>query len=310
MIHGKTCYNCGGNLKYDKEKKILICPFCGKTQGLDDSGEPATLKGARKAMKDGLFLKARNMLTELKNKNKRMGIADIEEDAEITLLLMLCGYQSASFAEYLQKNQKSPSAMNNVLNRHEFNYLLKALPEDKRQYITDILEFCMTAIEVCNENAKIAGNQEKLKSNARRMNYAGTRRRTSVFAQMDKEEKARDDRRKMLWEARNPDIVEENDYILSEDTAYRIFTLLTSDDSKEYHNRIRKRNAYLEERDKTRAFYRDVEIQGKAQQEMNVMNHTKEYLEKKIAGIREDLGKAQEQMDRLLENIRKYEQDL
>ena len=306
MIHGKTCYNCGGNLRYDKEKRILICPFCGKTQGLDDSGEPATLEGARKAMKEGLFLKARNMLTELKDMNKKVGI---EEDAKITLLLMLCGYQSASFAEYLQKNQKSPSAMNNVLNRQEFNRLLKTLPEDERQYITNILEFCMTAIEVCNENAKIAGNQEKLKSNARRMKYAGSRKRTSVFAQMDKEEKERDDRRKILWEARNPDIVDEQDYCLSEDTAYRIFTLLTSDDSNEYHNRIRKRNAYLEEREKTRAFYRDIEIQGNAQQELNVMNHTKEYLEKKIAGIRDDLEKAQAQKDNLLEKIRKYEEE-
>ena len=250
MIHAKTCYNCGGNLKFDRDKKILVCPFCGKTQSLNDSGEPATLEGAIRAMKAEQYLKARNMLTEL-SRNEGSD-PDCPHDPKIILLLMLCGYRATSLADVLSENRKNASALQNLMKRSEWATLAENLPEDRKDLITDVLEFCTLSIKIEGKNSVIAGAQQTIRSETKRLK--------SAFARMDEEEKKINDRLNELNMAKtitlygesDPDIFEflqsgpAEDYDLTFDTAFRLLSLANSDTFKEYHDRIEARNAYLE----------------------------------------------------------------
>jgi len=160
MIHGKTCSNCGSNLDFDRNRKILVCPFCGKTKLLEDTDEPVTLAAIDAAIKDGLYGRAAKMIEELKKTEP--------DDPRLTVRSLRCALLSPTIADALHNARKDSGEIKKFLDLSEWTLLSSQLSEKDKTFIGRVKEYCSVSTDLINKNEEITRRRQPIRQEEKR----------------------------------------------------------------------------------------------------------------------------------------------
>ncbi|MBO4689174.1 MAG: hypothetical protein J5636_11765 [Clostridiales bacterium] len=129
----------------------------------------AEIQEAYTAIQSGQFESALKILSGLKKRKIQI--------ARSTILTLFCGYRVTSTEELLKKISGSAMNLKKFTERSEWKDITAALPSSRREYVSDIIEYCVIGIELSGDAKKIIQSSRRAPSS-----------RPSTFSQMDKEE--------------------------------------------------------------------------------------------------------------------------
>ena len=139
-FQGRTCINCGSNMSWNRESKILVCPFCGKTQTLSEKAGKPTLKDIDMALEDGLYPKASAMVVELRKENKT--------DPQLILRSLRCSLRTSNISQALFEERKNPVTLQKILDRSEWDLLSETLPNRSKDFPRKAKKYCILSMRL------------------------------------------------------------------------------------------------------------------------------------------------------------------
>ncbi|MBO4474236.1 MAG: hypothetical protein J5750_04910 [Clostridiales bacterium] len=168
---------------FAKARTAPVPPPAKATAPGSDQSRPifgsAGIEKAYAAIRNGQFEPAMKILSDLKKRKLQI--------ARSTILSLFCSYRVTSTEELLKKLSGSAMNLKKFAERYEWSELSRALPQSRRAYISNIIEYCVIGIELTGDAKKIIQSSRRQPSS-----------RPSTFAQMDKEEIRNEQRVKNL----------------------------------------------------------------------------------------------------------------
>lgn len=163
----KICKQCGGNLRYDRDKKMLECAYCGRTFAANEDNLDVSVESVEKLIAAGRYSPAESMIKELMKTSA--------DDPKVIYYRILCYYQDKSVASILIKYKKNTKRLRMIKAMPEWRELADKLPEDKRVIVARVGQFVDTAVELFDVKKDLGKSVHRSGKSAAGIQTYGTR---------------------------------------------------------------------------------------------------------------------------------------
>lgn len=143
----KICKECGGILRYDRDKKMFQCAYCGRTTAANEENLDVSIESVEKLISEGRYTMAESMVKDL-----------LKNDPDNPRLLynkILCYYQDKSVAAILVKYKKNTKKLKAIKAMTEWRILADKLPEEKRSIVGNVGHYIDVALELCEVKTNV-----------------------------------------------------------------------------------------------------------------------------------------------------------
>lgn len=137
----KICKECGGILRYDRDKKMFECAYCGRVTAANEDNLDISLESVETLIGKGRFSMAESMIKDL--------LKTDPDNPRLIYNKILCYYQDKSVAAILIKYRKNTKKLKAIKAMTEWRTLTDLLPEDKRVLVACLGRYIDTALELC-----------------------------------------------------------------------------------------------------------------------------------------------------------------
>ncbi len=144
-ISGKTCSNCGSNMAFDKDRKILVCPFCGNKKTLDEVDESVSIGTVNRLILERRYSKAASIIVDLKKKTP--------DDPALIVRDLRCSFRSAAIADGLFARRKNATELRRISALEDLNKLQELLPNSHKSIVGRVREYCSVSLSLLENTA-------------------------------------------------------------------------------------------------------------------------------------------------------------
>ena len=143
----KTCSSCGAELTFNRSIGFYECSHCGTIHKPGVDNKPLSIDTVDEFMKSHKYDDALHVLVKLIDKEP--------DNPFFYLRSILLKYRMTQLNILLNSSKNNKKTMESILHDEQWDKLKVMLPEDKKDLTKYVISFCVNAIEILDNKAKI-----------------------------------------------------------------------------------------------------------------------------------------------------------
>ena len=143
----KLCSSCGAELTFNRSIGFYECSHCGTIHKPGVDNKPLSIDTVDEFMQTHKYDDALHVLVKLIDKEP--------DNPYFFLRSILLKYRMTQLNILLNSSKNNKKTMESILHDEQWDKLKEMLPEDKKDLTKYVISFCVNAIEILDNKAKI-----------------------------------------------------------------------------------------------------------------------------------------------------------